>query len=321
VYNNLGAVYEIENDTQEARTYYKRAIASSCQATNKSVGIYFNNYALSCNKLGEHAEAEEYFLKAIDVLKSQYGSYNKYIATCLSSLSTLFLTRATSKSLADEGIVGPGHEHNKGLLARAENMAKEALHLKEMYFGRHHPEIIGSINVLADILRKQGGYERSEKLLFRALSIAKLQPQSFCENTMSSIDILVSLYLDCFDFPAAGSACQESFELKKLYYGLNDQRTIRTSNRLNNIKKLTKESKSDDITWAILDKTLGPLVEKNYMPVPFPFLKFIILIVIIYYLTKVTIDGSSVLFSIVSAGLIIGAYNKITHRKAENDEQ
>jgi len=320
VYNNLGAVYEIENDTQEAHSYYKSAIESSCQVTNKSIGVYFSNYALSCNKLGEHTEAEEYFFKAIDVLRLQYGSYNKYIATCLSSLSTLLLTRATSKSLTDEGIVGLGQEHSTGLLVKAESMAKEALHMKETHYGRRHPEIIGSINILADILRKQREYEKSEKLLFRALGISKLQPQSFRQNTMSSIDILVSLYLDSFDFSAAKSACQESFELKTFYYGLNDQRTIRAANKLSDIETLARDSKSEDITWAILDKTLGPLVEKNYMPIPFPFMKFIILIVSIYYLMKITIGGSSVIVSIVSAGLIIGAHSKITHKKDESDE-
>jgi tetratricopeptide (TPR) repeat protein len=308
VYNNLGVICEAEKDDANAKRNYHRAIEVSAGELQAVSGTYHNNLAQICYRLGEQADAEKHYLKAIELFEAQYGPGNIHAATCLSALASLLVSQAWSNAIADKNIAGIV-ELDPDILPRAESMAKEALHVKELYYGRNHREIVGAMNVLADIYSEEEKYKEAEALLSRSLTISKTIARTTPQAMISTIDLMVDLYVQEDEYQSALSACREAIRLKETHFGPADPRTVSAVRKREYIEKLQR----DNLASSLAEKYFAPLIENHYIPIPFPFIRYFVLIAAIYYGTFIISKSSSVILSILIASIITGAYTKTVY--------
>lgn len=318
VYNNLGAIHEVCKDDVNAKMYYQKAIEMSEAGHMAVSGIYHNNLANICYRLGEQIDAEQHYLKAIELFEAQYGQNNVLVASCMSSISSLLISRSRSNAIAGKDITEI-IELNPELIAKAERMAKNALHIKEVYYGRNHIEIVGVMNVLADIYTQEEKYEEAQDLLTRSLTISKTIAGTNLHPMISTIDLLINLYAMKDDFVSAISACKESIRLKENLFGTEDPKTVSAVIKLEQMEKL----KRDNLSSLFVEKYFSPLIHNHYIPVPFPFIKYVMSIVAIYFSVQMVNGSSSVILSILITTIITGAYTKTvyTYKQAKHERR
>jgi len=101
-----------------------------------------------------YAEAEKYYLRALELAPRAFGPQHPFIADILSSLAIVYV--------------------NQGAYARAESLFQRGLRIKEKAYGLDHPEVAVTLTNLGNLYCDQGRYADAEPLFQRSLRILEM---------------------------------------------------------------------------------------------------------------------------------------------------
>src|SRR5262249_49735006 len=121
-----------------------------------------NNLATLYQAQGQYAKAEPLFLRALQIYEDKLGKDHPHVVNALNNLAALCLAQGQ-----DATAEPPPHS------ARADLLAHLALKIHEDKFGKNHPHVANSLNILATLYQAQGQYAKAEPLFQRALQISE----------------------------------------------------------------------------------------------------------------------------------------------------
>lgn len=156
---DLAVSREYDGEYGGARSLLRRALserdecaatAASDRAVDAQATIVFNDAGLA-QKMGDMAEAEQLFSRALSLWQSNLGDRHPYVALALDSLATVAAAQ--------------------GEWARARALYDRALAIREETLGGNHPQVAATLADLARTLADLGDLSGARRLLERALTI------------------------------------------------------------------------------------------------------------------------------------------------------
>jgi len=116
------------------------------------VVVSLNNLAnLYHHEKGDHANAERFHERALNIREKALGPEHPDVAQSLNNLAIV--------------------HHDRGGYVKAESLIQRALAIWEKALGPEHPDVAGCIGSLAVLYRDKGEYAKAESLFQRALAI------------------------------------------------------------------------------------------------------------------------------------------------------
>ena len=181
---------------------------------HSDVATGINNLAYLYRLQGKYSEAENFYLKALNIRKrSRYE--NPDVAQSLNNLAALYQLQ--------------------GKYSEAEPLLLQALTLSKRLFGENHLNVATSLNNLAELYRLQGKYSEVEPLLLKALTLSK---RLFGENHIfiaSSLNNLGLLFVSQGKYLEAEKFYLQALALSKQLRG---EQHPNISTTLNNLVQL-----------------------------------------------------------------------------------
>ena len=138
--------FELQINYPEAERYYRKAAAIEDQDP-----FYLDAHATILQKMGQYADAEPLFRRALAIDEKALGKDHPDVASSLNNLALLL--------------------YSQGKYGEAEPLYRRALAIREKALGPDHPDVAKSLNNLAALLDSQGKYAATEPLFRRALAI------------------------------------------------------------------------------------------------------------------------------------------------------
>ena len=138
--------FELQINYPEAERYYRKAAAIEDQDP-----FYLDAHATILQKMGQYADAEPLFRRALAIDEKALGKDHPDVASSLNNLALLL--------------------YSQGKYGEAEPLYRRALAIYEKADGSYHPDVATSLNNLAELLRAEGKYADAEPLFRRALAI------------------------------------------------------------------------------------------------------------------------------------------------------
>jgi serine phosphatase RsbU (regulator of sigma subunit)/Tfp pilus assembly protein PilF len=90
-YNNMGMIYELQGFTEEAITYYEKAMALDGENNKRSKAIYLNNIGLGYAKLGKDELALQMYFESVQLSQEVDDPYNE--ANALGNIGEIYYGR------------------------------------------------------------------------------------------------------------------------------------------------------------------------------------------------------------------------------------
>ena len=180
--------FELQINYPEAERYYRKAAAIEDQDP-----FYLDAHATILQKMGQYADAEPLFRRALAIDEKALGKDHPDVASSLNNLALLLYSQGKygeaeplcRRALAiHEKALGKDHPdvaidlnnfalllYSQGKYGEAEPLYRRALVIREKALGPDHPDVATSLNNLAELLRAEGKYADAEPLFRRALAI------------------------------------------------------------------------------------------------------------------------------------------------------
>lgn len=162
---NLGAVADLEGNSEEAQEHWEKAIfffEQNDPPLELDIAAMANNLGFLHRQAGRMAEAEGYFLQALEYSHSNLGQEHEQTATICSNLGVLYLAT--------------------GLHEQAREMHMMALDARRAIFGESHPDTAQSHNNLALALICTGDRSWARRHFEKALEALELLGSEFAED-------------------------------------------------------------------------------------------------------------------------------------------
>ncbi len=163
-------------DYREAVSQYTHALdaAGTLEPQDKRVTDTLSRLAEAHLNLGEMAEAEELYRRALPLQRKLTGVDSEQVATILQNLGSIY--------------------QDVGRVDEAEAAYNEALKMRETVLGLDHPEYADTLVNFASLRRQMGHDAEAEDLNKRALALCQKAKQLRCVATV--FDNLGSLYFE-----------------------------------------------------------------------------------------------------------------------------
>ena len=160
--------FELQINYPEAERYYRKAAAIEDQDP-----FYLDAHATILQKMGQYADAEPLFRRALAIDEKALGKDHPDVASSLNNLALLL--------------------YSQGKYGEAEPLYRRALAIREKALGPDHPDVAQSLNNLAGLLYSQGKYGEAEPLYRRALAIYEKADGSYHPDVATSLNNLAEL--------------------------------------------------------------------------------------------------------------------------------
>lgn len=196
-YNNLGMIYEIKGDFDQAVNYLNDALEISLHFNNKedsiSLTAEYNNIGMVYKSMGNYKMALNYLYKALDIWLTTFKGAHPYMAMILNNLGitynsmgehdkalsilrkarTVFMTIPQKKNSQLASILGNlGSTYlYKGQYDQAMAYINQALNILLDIFGDTHPSIATYYNNIGGIYAFIGNYNEALNSFKKALRI------------------------------------------------------------------------------------------------------------------------------------------------------
>ncbi|MBN1586690.1 MAG: tetratricopeptide repeat protein [Candidatus Omnitrophica bacterium] len=122
--------------------------------------------------------------------------------------------------------------YNAGEYRQSEIYRTKALLLEEQVYGKDHPVVAASLNILADLYQKQHRHEDAELLLERAIGIMARSSGPDHPNVAVSLGLLAECYLAQGEFQDAERLYARILKIFEAAYGADDPRIVTVKNQL-----------------------------------------------------------------------------------------
>ena len=160
--------FELQINYPEAERYYRKAAAIEDQDP-----FYLDAHATILQKMGQYADAEPLFRRALAIDEKALGKDHPDVASSLNNLALLL--------------------YSQGKYGEAEPLYRRALGIYEKKLGTDHPWVATGLNNLALLLYSQGKYGEAEPLYRRALAIYEKADGSYHPDVATSLSNLAEL--------------------------------------------------------------------------------------------------------------------------------
>jgi tetratricopeptide (TPR) repeat protein len=267
--NNLAEIYHAQGHYNKAVQFHLRALDlrlrfleklrqslklelnpsdslhSQIHITVIHIAASFNGLAALYVLQGLADEAENFYQKALQMLRQFVGEIHPHIATTLNGLAELY--RIQKK------------------YSKAEPLHKQALQLRQQLFNELHPDVATSLNNLALLHTDQGQYSEAEPLYLRVLQI---QRQLFGENhraVANTLNNLAALYAYWKHFSEAELHFMQALKMCQQILGKEHPDTIHTCVSLAGLySTLERYSEAEPLYLQALDTWMKYPSERNF---------------------------------------------------------
>ncbi len=160
-----------------------------------------NFYAYLYQEMGRFAEAEPFYLQAIEIKKVQLGENHSDYANILNNLAALY--------------------HKMGRFADAEPFYLQAKEIRKTQLGENHSDYANILNNLAALYHKMGRFAEAEPFYLQTMAIRKTQLGENHLDYATSLNNLATLYREIGQFAEAERLYLQAIAIKKLQLGEN----------------------------------------------------------------------------------------------------
>jgi len=119
-----------------------------------------------------------------------------------------------------------------GKYAEAEQMLRLTLMLQNKVLGEKHPDTLGSMNNLAEVLRSQGKYDEAESMHRQTLMLTKKMLGEEHPSTLDSMNNLAAVLHDQEKYEKAEQMHRQTLELREKVLGKEHPHTLVSTNNL-----------------------------------------------------------------------------------------
>ncbi len=147
--------------------------------------------------LGLHHEAQRHMHRALELCQSQLDE-SPHVAKSLFGLATA--------------------QHESGDTVRSEATCREALAMRRRLYGRSHPEVAESLNLLAIILEKQARLDEAEEAYRETLDVLREFPET-AELRVAVLGNMALIVRDRGDLDAAEPLFHEALDESRRLFG------------------------------------------------------------------------------------------------------
>jgi tetratricopeptide (TPR) repeat protein len=176
--HELALVYVRTDRKDKAGDLFKRSLdigEAVLSAGHPERGPVMHDYAVLLESNGMYEQAEEYYLKALEVMgRSGYGADHPRLGSTLNRLAGLY------EELEFED--------------KAEPLYERALAIKERVLGKEHHDVGAILSNLAELLRRQDKLEQAEPLFKRSLEISEKELGKDHPNLAVVLNNMAELY-------------------------------------------------------------------------------------------------------------------------------
>ncbi len=239
----LGHAQNFQNDIDVLQKKINR-YEKGGDTLNQDYIISLNNLASLYEEHGNSSQAEQIFLKTLNIRQKYLGLNHVDVAKSLIHLSDLY--------------------YNQGKYNQAEPLCQKALEIRKITLGEKNSDYVKTLGKLASIYLGEGKYSEAEKLYFQGLVIKK---EIFGENDPSyllSLNNIISLYITQGKYSQAEKYYLNILEIKKKTIGEKNPGYITS---LNNLAVAYfyqgKYSDSESLYIKVIDLRKEVLGEKN----------------------------------------------------------
>lgn len=222
VLNNLGAVYDLQGNYDEAVKHYSQALKIRERALgqdNIQVGQSLNNLAGVYKSLGRFKDAQTSYERALSIFEQDLGHTHPGTATILNNLAAL--------------------HHANGDFDKAAKLYKRALEIRESHYGKNNLLVGHTINNLAEVYRVQGKYDIAEPLYKRDLAISEDILGSDHPEVATTLNNLAELYRTQGLFDKAEPLYRRSLEIRQNRLDSNHPHIAQSFNNLGELYRHT----------------------------------------------------------------------------------
>lgn len=200
-------------------------------------GLCLYNYGRTLHIMQDYLQAEEYYLRALEIQRKHQKSHAEDLAGTVNALAALYYAMARydeSEALYYEALkirkVTLGESHSdyamsvnnlgslflaKGNLHEAERYFVEALSLREQNLGEDHPDYGWSVNNLGVLYKRMGKYKEAEAMYQQALEIWKKALGPEHRNVLDVYINLANLYQETDRFLESEAMYLQTLEIWK----------------------------------------------------------------------------------------------------------
>jgi CHAT domain-containing protein len=181
-------------------------------AEHPQSAVAMNNLALVCQALGDYAQAERLFQRALAVNRKLLGGKHPTTARNLNNLA--LLCEATGDYL------------------QAESLYHDSLAITTAALGPSDPSVASSLNNLAMLNKTLGNYAEAERLCLAALAIQQKKLGDAHPDTLTSLNNLGQVYAARGDYGRAQPLCEHVLQQRRKLLGDGRLDTATSRNNL-----------------------------------------------------------------------------------------
>ena len=202
----------------------------------------YNEHGLLNLALGKFAKAKDYFERALEIRKEQFGPNHVDVAASYNNLGMVY--------------------RDTGEFAKAQDYYERALEIRKEQLGPNHVDVAASYNNLGMVYRDTGEFAKAQDYYERALEIRKEQLGPNCVDVAASYNNLGNVYRDTGEFAKAKDYYERAMEIQKEQLGPNHVHVATSYNNLGTVYHDTGEfAKAKDYyerALEIRNEQLGP---------------------------------------------------------------
>ena len=161
---------------------------------------------------GAYADAEKYFLRAVETMKTTFGSEDSRVFDALTNLAVIYNVRGDYK--------------------KAEAIFQQVLANQEKTFGENYPAITRTLNNFANLYRRKGDYAKAETMHLRSLAIREKIYGPDQPEVLSPLAGLATIYYEKKDYAKSREMDIRALKISEKSYDADDPRLATYLNNL-----------------------------------------------------------------------------------------
>ncbi len=295
-YNNIGLVYNDQDDHGKALEYFFKALAINEKVlgtAHPSTATSYNNIGLVYDNQGDYDKALEYYSKALAIYEEVFGTEHSFTATSYNNIGMVYHAQGNDPKALEylnkayqivEKVLGVEHPntassynniglvyHAQGDYGKALEYYSKALKIKNKVLGSEHPDTAESYNDIGVVYDEQYNYGKALEYHFKALAIREKVLGSEHPDTAISYNNIGTVYWRQGDYDNTLKYYSKALAIFEKVYGSKHPSTATSYNCIGLVyKKQGDYDKALEYHFkalAIQQKVLGtehPNTAKSY---------------------------------------------------------
>lgn len=251
--NNIGGYYDGRGEYKKALPFYEQSLKISkieLGPQHPDVAITLSNLGGLYGDLGDYVNAISHYTQALEIFKKSIETEDKNCATTINYATTLNAFADFCRQIEDYETSFTYHT--------------QALKIREVVFGKEHPNVVNSLHNFALLLLDMGEYDEALDKFDLALKI--IGKESLSEYpTIADIHVAsilsnkAALYSDIGDYDKALLLYQQALKIRKEALGPEH---IDVANTLNNLANLYYNTRDYDKAVPLFEDALNIIESK-----------------------------------------------------------